>query len=168
MAALLALQMASLAHAGLTDISSSPLFTSSVSGVKANILYIQDDSGSMKDAFLPDNAPGNTKYGYYSSQCNGVAYNPAVSYTLPVAVSGTGSFAQISFTAAKTDGFAGTGSQDLTNSYYYAYTGSQTAMSYFAGTSSTFYLECNSTVGSTPGSAVFTKKTVNSTSGAGG
>ena len=43
--------------------------------------------------------------------------------------------------------------------FYYTYSGSQTsnaAKNYF-NTSSTFYQECNSSIGSTPGSGVFTK-----------
>ena len=158
------------AMAASTDLSYVPLFTSSSTGVKSNILFILDDSGSMDWEYLPDDAPTSTsKYGYWSSQCNGVAYNPAVTYTVPVKADGT-SYPAASFSAAKSDGFSSsTSSTNLKDKYYYAYTGSQEAMSYeFTSsglvTSSTFYKECNSSIGSSPGSGVFTKVTLTSSS----
>jgi type IV pilus assembly protein PilY1 len=59
---------------------------------------------------------------------------------------------------------------DLSNQYYYKYTGAQAALNYTYGstgslvTTSTFYSECNSNVGSSPGSGVFTKITLTSAS----
>ena len=164
--ALLALQIVPSVKAGQTDIANSPLFTSSESVVKSNVMFILDDSGSMGWDFLPDDAAqsGSGKYGYYASQCNGVAFNPNTIYAVPVKADGT-YYASSTFATAKSDGIAGTGSTDLAGKYYYTYSGSQPAMTYTytsAGlvTSSTFYKECNSSEGNTPGSGVFTKVTM--------
>jgi type IV pilus assembly protein PilY1 len=59
--------------------------------------------------------------------------------------------------------------------YYYTYSGGQKsddpikaqALKNYLDTSSTFYRECNSAIGSSPGSGVFTRVTVSSTSGTG-
>ena len=51
--------------------------------------------------------------------------------------------------------------------YYYTYSGTQTTKDY-SNTNSTFYKECNSSIGSAPGKNVFTKVTVSATSGPGG
>jgi type IV pilus assembly protein PilY1 len=71
-----------------TDIASAPLFTSSSTAVKPNVMFTLDDSGSMDDKFMPDDMSSTSKFGYWSSQCNGVAYNPAITYTLPVLSTG--------------------------------------------------------------------------------
>jgi type IV pilus assembly protein PilY1 len=77
------------AFAAATDIATAPLFTSSSSSVKPNVMFILDDSGSMKNDYMPDDANmGRTKYAKSSYQCNGVAYNPTVTYALPVDASG--------------------------------------------------------------------------------
>uniref|UniRef100_UPI002100D6C1 pilus assembly protein n=1 Tax=Pelomonas sp. KK5 TaxID=1855730 RepID=UPI002100D6C1 len=95
--ALLAAALASPARAD-TDIATAPLFTTSTSQVKPNVMFILDDSGSMASDYLPDDAdyvvPARNKfgnaiqYGRRSSQCNGVAYNPALSYSPPKDASG--------------------------------------------------------------------------------
>lgn len=76
------------AWAELADLSESPLATQSTAAIRPNLMFILDDSGSMGDGFLPDEAEfgnsGNTKYGRFASQCNGVAYNPSATYVLPV------------------------------------------------------------------------------------
>ncbi|HZY19500.1 MAG TPA: PilC/PilY family type IV pilus protein [Ramlibacter sp.] len=73
-----------------TDIANAPLFTSSTSLVKPNILFVLDDSGSMGWDYLPDVSNfADTKYGKLSSQCNGVAYNPAITYLPPLNADGT-------------------------------------------------------------------------------
>ena len=52
-------------------------------------MFILDDSGSMKYDYLPDEANfATTKYGKLTSQCNGVAYNPNITYSLPVDATG--------------------------------------------------------------------------------
>jgi type IV pilus assembly protein PilY1 len=79
--------MAGLASGpALAALADRPLFTSTATSVKPNIMFILDDSGSMKSDYLPD-AAGNfddDTYGTASPQCNGVAYNPATTYLIPV------------------------------------------------------------------------------------
>src|ERR1035437_4699504 len=69
-----------------TDLATVPLSTSSTSVVLPNVFLMMDDSGSMDWDFMPDingSAPFSTStYGYASSQCNGVYYDPAITYTL--------------------------------------------------------------------------------------
>lgn len=127
-----------------TDIANSPLFTSSTDVVKPNIMFILDDSGSMAYDYLPDTVSdfGSGSYAMKASQCNGLAYDPTITYQLPVTATG-------SSVAAGT----------LTTGTYYKYTGSQPKLSfkYIASTSSpgtyvpnrttTFYTECNSAAG---------------------
>jgi type IV pilus assembly protein PilY1 len=86
----LGLALCGASYAATTDIANTPLFTSSVDAVKPNIMFILDDSGSMSSDYLPDNSNfSSTKYGKKASQCNGVAYNPSISYALPVDATGT-------------------------------------------------------------------------------
>ncbi|MES2090673.1 MAG: hypothetical protein V4532_11935, partial [Pseudomonadota bacterium] len=89
-----------------TDISNTPLATTSDITAKPNVMFVLDDSGSMGWDYMPDDMSDNSAYGYKSSQCNGVAYNPAYDYSanLPVNPDGT-SYPNASFTAAPTDGF---------------------------------------------------------------
>lgn len=159
-------------QAGVVDIAKAPLFTTTTSSVKPNLMFILDNSGSMGDDVLPDDVPGSTKYGYLASQCNGLAYNPSITYTVPVNSDGSDMTAP-SFTAACTNGFSGACSVNLTGKTYYKYSGSQPANSYKytstgVVTTSNFYKECNSTIGNAPGNAVFTLVTVSATSGPGG
>ena len=77
------------ALAANTDLANAPLFTSSNNAVKPNIMFILDDSGSMAWDYLPDAANISGAYSKFASQCNGVAYNPAVVYTPPVNAAGT-------------------------------------------------------------------------------
>lgn len=176
------------AHGAITDISQGPLVTSSSSTltVKPNIFLMMDDSGSMGWSHMPDDAAdaGSTvpmTYGYYgfrSSQCNGIYYDPTINYTAPLKADGT-SYANASFTGALNDGYTSTsGTVDLSTSYmatdsgsisnqdtvgvtgyYYQYTGSQLTENqkqYYTSTS-TFFKECSSANGAAPGNAVFTK-----------
>ncbi len=58
--------------------------------VKPNIMFILDSSGSMASDFMPDDADfSRSKYGFFASQCNGLAYNPNTTYVLPVTSTGT-------------------------------------------------------------------------------
>jgi type IV pilus assembly protein PilY1 len=90
--------------AASTDISTVPLITSRTVA-KPNILFILDDSGSMDSDYMPDDMNGTGKYGFYTSQCNGVAYNPTVTYDPPKTADNR-SFPSMSLTAAWSDGFA--------------------------------------------------------------
>lgn len=174
------------AQGASTSIASAPLITSPSEVVLPNVFLMMDDSGSMGWDFMPDdvqNFSGN--YGYASSQCNGVYYNPGITYTPPVKADGTPLNATTgnpngnsSFTSAWDDGYnTGGGTTDLSSSFstsgfssqpafYYTYSGLQTtnALKDYYTTSSTFYKECNSSIGSSPGNAVFTKVVVSSTS----
>lgn len=170
----------SVAHAAQTDLANAPLITSAPQAVLPNLMFILDDSGSMAWSYMPDEANDfNGDYGYASSQCNGVYYNPNIVYRPPVDANGT-SYSNSSITAAWINGFdtsAGTvnlttdfrpsGSYTAQAAFYYAYSGSQTteALKSYLNSSSTFYRECNSGISSTPGSNVFTKVVVSSTSG---
>src|SRR5574340_128971 len=83
LAASLALPLASLAAS--VTLATSPLATTSTSSVSPNLMFILDDSGSMNWSYMPDNASDfNGAYGYASNQCNGVYYNPNVTYNAPV------------------------------------------------------------------------------------
>ncbi|MFJ2987959.1 pilus assembly protein [Collimonas sp. NPDC087041] len=193
-----------LADAASTDLATAPLFTSSSSLVLPNIFVMMDDSGSMNWDFLPDQGgvyvngqytyayfPLGT-FGYASAQCNGVFYNPNVTYTVPVSSTGT-SYALPSFTRAPVDGFgvASSSTVNLSTSfqagifddgssdngysggnlqsgapaYYYLYTGNQTSpyQKNYIATSSKFYTECNTTPGNIISS--FTIKTAGGGSG---
>lgn len=134
-----------LANAGETDISKTPLITSSTSSVKPNIMFILDDSGSMDWDFLPDWADntdpvsGNNYNSiplfHRNSDFNGVAYNPAITYTPPTKYNSDGSVNTTtytsktsgntsSWTAVPNDGFGiqSTSTSNLTsNAYYYKF-----------------------------------------------
>jgi type IV pilus assembly protein PilY1 len=144
---LFAAQLMLPVDAAVVDIAKAPLYTTTTSSVKPNLMFILDNSASMSYDFLPDEASGSSTFGYKSSQCNGVAYNPAITYTLPVDSTGT-VFGAPSFTSAWVNGFnpSGGGSIDLTGGIYYNYIGSQTPLSYTYDTngviSTTFYNEC--------------------------
>jgi len=107
-AAAAAVALAPLAALSQTDLSSIPLPTFSAGttvDVKPNILFVLDDSGSMDWDFLPDwaklNQPSSTidytinytkvpDYLFKNPAFNGVAYNPAVTYSPPVTFTSSG------------------------------------------------------------------------------
>jgi type IV pilus assembly protein PilY1 len=155
--------------ASSTDISDEPLITMSDVAAKPNIMFILDSSGSMASAYMPDDMSSSSKYGYWSSQCNGLAYNPNITYSPPLDSTGT-SYSNASFSAAWSDGYTKTSTVNLSGAYYYKYSGSETAMGWTydsAGavyTTTTFYKQCTSSVGNSPGSGVFTKVSMTSSS----
>ena len=165
--------------AALTDLGQTPIASTSSGVVKPNINFILDRSGSMASLHAPDEAqPFDDRYGYKSSQCNSIYYDPAIIYSVPKNYDGSDFTLATSFTAAYNDGYnTGNGQTNLSTkfqahsgdasqaAYYYKYSGSQTPN--FLNTTNTFYKECNSTIGQTPGSGVFTKVTVSATSGPG-
>ncbi len=155
-----------IAQAAVTDLANAPMTTSSSLTVKPNVMLVLDDSGSMAWTHMPDNVKTFvSKYGYVSSQCNGVYYDPTVVYAPPVDYSGA-SYPNASFTGAWKDGFKttlgivdlstafyayddttsyGMGTDAAQPAYYYTYSGTQTTekqRDYYT-TSSTFYQECN-------------------------
>jgi len=183
-----------------TSLATAPLATSTTSSVLPNLMFVLDDSGSMDWDFLPDTARNFAgKYGFNTSHCNGVYYNPNITYTPPVDSNGvsyantaSASYLNNTFTAAYVDGYnASAGTVDLDNAFsggsgsgssgytsysgpafYYTYTGTQNtaAQMNFNNTSSIFYNECNSSIGSTtkvdgtnPVNTVFNLTTLSST-----
>jgi len=168
-----------LASAALTDIASAPLATSPSTQVRPNVSFVLDTSGSMARLYAPDEAsPFDDAYGYKSSQCNSIYYNPTIVYAPPKNSDGT-DFANASFTGAWTDGYStGDGTVNLSTNfkahgsdtaqaaYYYTYKGSASAN--FLNTSNLFYRECNSSIGNTPGKNVFTYVKVTASSGPAG
>ena len=59
--AVLALLLAAVGSASwAVDIANGPLFSSSSSNVKPNLMFILDDSGSMKSDYLPDDSNFST------------------------------------------------------------------------------------------------------------
>ncbi|MEI7842362.1 MAG: PilC/PilY family type IV pilus protein [Gallionellaceae bacterium] len=148
------------ANSAITDLANAPLITSPTSSVLPNVFLMVDDSGSMAWDYMPDNANnfGAGTYGAASSQCNGVFYDPRITYAPPVDSTGA-SYSNSSFTAAWNDGYkTSSGTTNLSTSfrptggtaapaYYYTYTGTQTTekLKDYYNTSSTFYQECNTT-----------------------
>lgn len=127
------------APAAAVDLSTAPLFT--ISAVKPNIMFLMDDSGSMKRAFLPDQStawPYAHQYGFSSTQCNHMAFNPAVTYTPPMRADGTRE------PDADLSGFGAPS--------YYVYKGTQPKMGFAWRPDGSvdwnlFYGECVSTIG---------------------
>lgn len=156
-------------HAGTTDIAPQPLATTSAVHAKPNLMFILDDSGSMGWSYMPDDMDDSDMYGYYSAQCNGVAYDPTITYKVPVKADGS-YYSNASFSAALSDGYKSSSTKyNLAGSVYYRYTGSEPKMGWRYTSSgvvktSDFYKQCNSYVGYSPGASVFTAVTVSSTS----
>ncbi len=118
------------AFAATTDISNSPLASSSSTAVKPNLMFILDDSGSMGWEFMPDPVSSNTGNNCYRNHLyNLVYYNPTYTYTTPVYADGT-SYPNASYNAAKINGFSASSSTTNLNNwqqaYYYKYTGAGT------------------------------------------
>lgn len=137
--------------AGVADVANVPLGTAAVRP-KPNVMFILDDSGSMDSKYMPDDMWRDDRYGYKSSQCNGVAYNPALTYLPPVDYQGN-SYPNATFTDAWRDGYNTGGTRtDLStaagDATYYRYNGTQSAMAWSYDTSgnvittTTFYTEC--------------------------
>ena len=100
------------AMAASTDISAEPLITMQQVRAKPNIMFILDSSGSMASQYMPDDMSNSGKYGYWSSQCNGLAYNPNITYDPPVDSTGA-TYANSSFSAAWDDGYTKSSTTDL-------------------------------------------------------
>jgi Tfp pilus tip-associated adhesin PilY1 len=167
---------AGLAHplpsaAALLTLATAPLATSTTSTVLPNLMFMLDDSGSMDWDYMPDDAKNfSGKYGFNSSHCNGVYYNPNITYNPPVYSNGT-SYPNSSFTSALRDGYnsssgaddldtnfpggSGSGSSGAANytgpAFYYGYSGTQTTSTQMTihNTNSAYYKECNSAIGAT-------------------
>lgn len=97
-------------------ISQSPLFLTS--SVEPNILYILDDSQSMKLSYLPDEiGDESSSKRVKSSTYNTLYYNPDVTYSPPLDHNGN-SLGNAAFTSAKMDGYnSGSTSVNLNTSF---------------------------------------------------
>jgi type IV pilus assembly protein PilY1 len=91
-------------HAAITDIYNQPLATTSTIVVKPNIMFILDNSGSMANDYMPDDMSGTGKYGFKSAQCNGVAFDPALTYLAPIKADAS-FYANANFNLAAPDGY---------------------------------------------------------------
>lgn len=115
MAGLPLLLVAVAASAGPADLADRPL-SSMANGtlVRANLMFVLDDSGSMNWNFLPDDAPtGDVCFGWVGA--NKIFYDPNRNYPAPLNSDGT-PMANASFTAAKNDGYkSSSGTVDLTS-----------------------------------------------------
>jgi type IV pilus assembly protein PilY1 len=85
--AVLMLAAAAPARATNLDLAPLPLFLGGM--VEPNVMMTFDDSGSMYWSYMPDtiNVDYNKKRGL-SASWNGMAYNPAITYALPVGPDG--------------------------------------------------------------------------------
>jgi Tfp pilus tip-associated adhesin PilY1 len=107
-------------QAASVTLATSPLATSTTTEVRPNVLFVLDDSGSMTWTYLPDTANAfRTKYGYHSSQCNAIYYNPSTKYLPPLDAS-KNVYADASFTAARDNGFDSSSTTRNLNSEFIA------------------------------------------------
>ena len=94
---------AATATAGTADLADRPL--SSMSNgtlLRANLMFVLDNSGSMGFNYLPDNAPtGNVCFGWVGA--NKIFYDPNRIYPAPLNPDGS-PMVDASLTAAKNDG----------------------------------------------------------------
>jgi Tfp pilus tip-associated adhesin PilY1 len=160
-------------------LATAPLTSSTTTSVSPNLMFMLDDSGSMDWDYMPDDAKNfSGKYGYNTNHCNGVYYNPAITYTPPIDSTGKSysdptstSYINNTFNAAYKSGYktslgtvnldtgftggSGSGSSGATGysgpAFYYTYSGTQTAgvQMDFHNTASIFYKECISAIDST-------------------
>jgi len=180
----LTLMMSSATNAASTQIATAPIFTGSVAStlVKPNVMFVMDDSGSMGWRLMPDEAwDFANRKGEIASQCNGVYYDPTVTYLPPLNADGS-SFPDSSFTAAPINGFdTNSPTRNLNNQFggwyyysdtsaanYYVYSGTQTTpeQKTYRDANSTFYQECDQA--RSTNSPVWTNVIVSATSGIGG
>lgn len=130
--------------AATVTLATAPLANSTTTAVRPNIMYMLDNSGSMGWEYLPDYVNDNmcwsgtsdsnsrtscpSSYSSLGSTGGGVTvpfaaydfnriyYNPNIRYKPPLKADGT-SYSIATPTAAWTDGFAASGSVNLTTSY---------------------------------------------------
>lgn len=154
---------------------------------KPNVLFILDDSSSMNWEFMPDDIdqngdriPDNT-WGQYSAQCNGLAYDPEVTYSPPVGADGKSFDPIVSYPMAPRDGFSSTSvKDDISSRFFTVYSGTESRMNwkYFTwgavNNTTGFYKECTTTIAASAttltdpltSKVLFTKVNVSSLTGA--
>jgi type IV pilus assembly protein PilY1 len=93
--------------AATTDLANAPL-SSTQANAKPNLMFILDDSGSMGRDYMPDQIGDiygyRSKDGFRSPQCNGLAYNPQVTYSAPQTPQGL-SYPDMPYGSAWRDGY---------------------------------------------------------------
>ncbi|MEF8747110.1 MAG: PilC/PilY family type IV pilus protein [Candidatus Accumulibacter propinquus] len=77
------LLLASGAAAAPTQLANSPISGASSVEISPNVMFVLDDSGSMAWDFLPDWAESTDLSRSRNAGFNGIAYNPALTYTPP-------------------------------------------------------------------------------------
>lgn len=180
----LALPYANPLMAATTEIDNEPLATRPTVKAKPNLMVVLDTSGSMAWDYMPDSMTEQrtctedrwgtrtctSRYGFRATQCNGVAYDPSITYAPPKKYDGT-SYSDATYPSAKNDGYSGSSTTDLSGHYYYTYNGSQPKMGWLYTAArgdnpvdNTFRQECYSQEGSAPGSSVFERVDVSSLS----
>lgn len=114
----LSLALAPMAWGATVDLADKPLASGTSGEVKPNVMIILDDSGSMSFTYMPDEAVKfHGKYGYVSSHCNAIYYDPDTVYKPPVHADGT-PYPEAEFSAAKDNGFdSSSSSRDLNDEF---------------------------------------------------
>lgn len=101
--------LAGAATAAPADISAVPPATLTSSTVRANLMFILDDSGSMDNQFIPDDVTNDSARRCFAySGHNYIYFDPTFTYTPPVDSSNT-PMANANFGGVYTDGFTPTG-----------------------------------------------------------
>lgn len=77
------LVFASWVQAAPTELSNSPLSGASSVEINPNVLFILDDSTSMKEEQMPDWAKNRPLWQEKNPKFNGIYYNPSITYTAP-------------------------------------------------------------------------------------
>jgi type IV pilus assembly protein PilY1 len=105
---ILALLVPTFAQAADADLAREPLITGLTKVVAPNVFFILDDSGSMGDGGMPDQAATDLNNGKICARnwgYNTIYYNPNTTYALPKKADGT-SYANANFSAAPDNGFS--------------------------------------------------------------
>ncbi|NMQ27460.1 hypothetical protein E4Q23_06630 [Candidatus Accumulibacter phosphatis] len=122
------LLVATSVHAAPTQLAASPLSGASSVAIEPNILFVLDDSGSMDWDYLPDWAGLSSQLNQtHNPRFNGIAYNPAVTYSPPRYFQADGTAdtttypSQTTWTAVKDDGYGvqSAGISNLIGNAYY-------------------------------------------------
>ncbi len=75
--------LATGAEAATTDLTNSPLSGASSQEINPNVLFILDDSTSMKEEQMPDWAKNRPLWQEKNPSFNGIYYNPDITYSPP-------------------------------------------------------------------------------------
>ena len=122
------LLVATSVHAAPPQLAASPLSGASSVAIEPNILFVLDDSGSMDWDYLPDWAGLSSQLNQtHNPRFNGIAYNPAVTYSPPRYFQADGTAdtttypSQTTWTAVKDDGYGvqSAGISNLIGNAYY-------------------------------------------------